>query len=635
MLNLMDVGVDFETYYDGDYSLKKMQNAQYVMDARFEVMGVSIKFESMPAVFVTGTFDEIKEALSKIPWHKARLVAHNARFDGSILEWRFGFKPAAYLCTMVGSRPHFVPKTGSAALDSIGQHLKLQAKGTMVGKMVGKHLTDLTPEEIRDYGTYCCGDTEISYGIRDQLMVVLPAEEQRLIDLTIKKYLRPRLMLDGAKLIARIHELDRERGELLRTIEQRYSVTEKQLRSRDQFAKVLADRGVTIPMKTNDKGTLTYAFAKDDLGFKDLLVHQDPAVRELCNAKLTMSSSLEQARLSRLLDLHNTMNGMLPVPLVYYGAHPGRFSGDEKINLQNLPRVEWHKDKVTLKKGHLRFAVKAQPGYKIITADYMNIEARIVATLAGQTDLIEAFRTGRDVYSEFATEIYGYPVNKKDHPLERFVGKTCILGLGYGMGWKKFQHKMATEGVIFTDQEARRIVALYRSKYPGIPALWKALDQLAGKFLIDPTGLYVWKGITFAHERIILPNGMPIQYPDIASGPKGLYFRSRKYRALDADGEDAKLSWEDGAKIWGGHFLENIAQGLARIVAVRDELTLTDMGLPPALQVHDELVFHVPEQCLEICEGAIVKVMSRSLDCLPDLPIGVEVGHGDSYGNAK
>ena len=463
MLNLMDVGVDFETYYDGDYSLKKMQNAQYVMDARFEVMGVSIKFESMPAVFVTGTFDEIKEALSKIPWHKVRLVAHNARFDGSILEWRFGFKPAAYLCTMVGSRPHFVPKTGSAALDSIGQHLKLQAKGTMVGKMVGKHLTDLTPEEIRDYGTYCCGDTEISYGIRDQLMVVLPAEEQRLIDLTIKKYLRPRLMLDGAKLIARIHELDRERGELLRTIEQRYSVTEKQLRSRDQFAKVLADRGVTIPMKTNDKGTLTYAFAKDDLGFKDLLVHQDPAVRELCNAKLTMSSSLEQARLSRLLDLHNTMNGMLPVPLVYYGAHPGRFSGDEKINLQNLPRVEWHKDKVTLKKGHLRFAVKAQPGYKIITADYMNIEARIVATLAGQTDLIEAFRTGRDVYSEFATEIYGYPVNKKDHPLERFVGKTCILGLGYGMGWKKFQHKMATEGVIFTDQEARRIVALYRS----------------------------------------------------------------------------------------------------------------------------------------------------------------------------
>lgn len=627
---LIDVGLDFETYYDQDYSLKKIENAQYVMDARFEAIGFSLKFPGQKTQWFTGNFDTLKSVLSTVPWNKVRVVSHNARFDGSILEWRFGFKPAAYLCTMVGSRPHFVPKTGSMSLDSIGQHLKLQAKGTAVHKMAGKHRIDLSELEIADYGSYCCTDTDIAYGIAERLVEILPLDEQELIDLTIKKYLRPRLRLDGKKLVERIHALDVERGALVKHIEETYGVTEKQLRSREQFAQLLKARSVPVPMKKNAKGNLTYAFAKDDAGFKELLVHADETVRELVAAKLVMSSSMEQARLARLLDLHNTMNGMLPVPLVYYGAHPGRFAGDEKINLQNLPRVEFNKDK-TLKKGHLRYCIVAPLGYAIVAADYSNIEARIVATLAGQTDLIEAFRDGKDVYSWFASLIYGYPINKKDNPLERFVGKSCILGLGYGMGWRKFQLRMAMEGVIFSDRQAQGIVKLYRETFPKIPELWRALDQLAGKFLINPGALYVWRGLTFAHERIVLPNGMPIQYPDIAAGPNGLYFRSRKMQSLNEE----PLEWEDGKSIWGGTFLENISQGLARIIAVRDELRLTGMNLPVALQVHDELVFCVPESTVDICEKAIASVMTTAVEWMPALPIAVEINHGASYGNAK
>jgi len=153
--------------------------------------------------------------------------------------------------------------------------------------------------------------------------------------------------------------------------------------------------------------------------------------------------------------------------------------------------------------------------------------------LAGQDDLVEAFRTGADIYSEFASKIYGFKVNKHDHPKERFVGKTCILGLGYGMGWKKFLLKMLQEGIEMDAKEAKRIVYLYRDTYPKIKAAWGTLDALAAKFLTDPTGMYVWKNLTFMHERIVLPNGMPIQYPDIAKGPQGLYFRSRKWQALN------------------------------------------------------------------------------------------------------
>jgi hypothetical protein len=635
--SLIDCVLDFETYYDKDYSLRKLENAQYVLSPMFESMGFSIKLGHAPTQFITGDFDTQKKALSTIPWDKVRAVSHNARFDGAILEWRFGFKPAAYLCTMVGSRPHFVPKTGSASLDSIGQHLKLRAKGNYVSKMEGRHQADLTAAEWAGYGEYCKGDTEIAHGIMQELNDILPAEEQELIDLTLKKYLRPKLLLDRPKLMARMVELETERGAVLRHIESTYGVTQKQLASRPQFAEVLTKLGVTIPMKTkvrkNGEEYQTYAFAKDDVGMKDLLINDSKAVRELCQAKLMVSSSLEQSRVARLIDLCDTTGGYLPVPMVYYGAHTGRFSGDEKINLQNLPRVEW-KDGA-LKKGHLRYALVAPEGYEVVAADFSNIEARIVATLSKSWDLVKGFRNGEDIYSWFATLIYGFAVNKKDHPVERFVGKTCILGLGYGMGWKKFLIKMIESGIDMNQAEAQRIVKLYRDTFPNIPKLWRYLDSLAGKYLIGPTGMFAWNEMIFSRERITLPNGMPMQYPDIASGPEGLYFRSRKFKSLSENGELENLTYETGNKIWGGTFLENICQALARIIATRAEARLAGMGLPAAMQVHDELVWCVPKILVGKVLQAIEFEMTRQVDWLPELPIAVEIKHGPSYGDAK
>jgi hypothetical protein len=136
----------------------------------------------------------------------------------------------------------------------------------------------------------------------------------------------------------------------------------------------------------------------------------------------------------------------------------------------------------------------------------------------------------------------------------------------------------------------------------------------------------------FMHERIILPNGMPIMYPDIAKGPEGLYFRSRKFKALS---EDEVLDWQDGNNIWGGSFLENICQALARIIATRSEMRLAALNVVAALQAHDELVFHVPTQLVNICKQAIESEMTKSVDWMPNLPIAVEMNHGDSYGDAK
>ncbi len=633
---MIDVALDFETFFDQDYSLKKMQNAEYVMDSRFESIGFSIKVGVFPVKWITGTFEHQKKCLSHIPWDKARLIAHNARFDGSILEWRFGFKPAQYLCTMVGSRPHFVPKTGSMSLEKISAHLGFPPKGNTVHAMLGRHRDDLSAQELRDYGDYCARDTDNAWMIANELVKVLPEEELRLIDLTLKKYIRPALRLDGHKLLARIQEVHQERRVMLEGIHAKYGVTRAMLASRTQFANVLSQYGADIPMKPTSKNAkkqgMTYAFAKNDAAFQQLLVYSHRAeVRELIQAKLMISSTQEQARLARLLSLHNTMNGYLPVPLVYYGAHTGRFSGDESINLQNLPRVEWKDGKLI--KGQLRYCVVARPGYQIIAADFSNIEARLVATLAGQEDLILGFKNGEDIYSSFATDIYGYKVTKNTHPMERFVGKCVILSLGYGMGWERFLLRMRQEGLPFDEKEAKRVVYLYRERYSKIPALWKTLDHLAEQYLPNRTSLHVWKELTFMYERILLPNGMPIQYPDIAYSrdQQRLLFRSRNHQIIGAQ----TLLEEHGKSIWGGTFLENISQGLARIIATRAELKLSTFNLPVVLQVHDELVFHVPEPIVEVCKKAISHAMTMRVDWMPDLPINVDIKSGPSYGECK
>jgi DNA polymerase bacteriophage-type len=150
--------------------------------------------------------------------------------------------------------------------------------------------------------------------------------------------------------------------------------------------------------------------------------------------------------------------GKLPIPLKYYGAHTGRWAGSDKVNFQNLPS----RDK---KKKTLKNAVIAPEGYMVINCDSSQIEARVLAWLAGQDDVVKAFAEGRDVYSEFATKIYKKPISKAN-PIERFVGKTCILGLGYGTGALKLQHTLKTQppGAVVTEDEAKEFVSIYRTQ---------------------------------------------------------------------------------------------------------------------------------------------------------------------------
>lgn len=618
---LVDLGLDFETYYDSDYTLKKFTTTEYLLDPRFEIIGVGL-VSGKQKVWFSGPLDYIRLMLNPLPWHRIRVVAHNAIFDGGILEWKLGIKPAKYMCTMMGVRPYVTPYTGRSDLGSTLKFLDLGEKGTDVQNHVGRKRADFTVEQLASYGEYCKGDALGSLRIAQWLSSKLPEDEQELIDLTIKKFLHPKLHVNTDIIDHHLNRINLSKAALVGALA-KCNITAEQIRSRPQFRKLLESKGVAAPLKTSIRtGQLTEAFSKQDAPF--LALQNDPKVGWLIEARLALASNMEETRLTRVRAVAKATGGSLPVPLLYYGAHPGRFSGLDKINLQNLPRLKkLPDDTIDPNSGSLRRALVAPPGSTVIAADLAQIEARITAVLAGCVELITAFRENRDVYSAFASEIYGRRITKADL-IERFVGKTCILGLGFGMGWGKFHKQMALAKVAMSPKKAADVVYLYRRMYAKIPDLWAMMEFYVNQ-MRDPRCLEIRGPLTLMHERIVLPNGMPIIYPELDVTPgQGFTFKDR--RAYDG---------ETRVHLWGGAVTENVVQALARIILTRAELRLAKAGLRAALQVHDELVFVVRDKKVGIATQAIRLAMEAPVDFLPELPVKVEISHGKSYGEAK
>jgi DNA polymerase len=404
--------------------------------------------------------------------------------------------------------------------------------------------------------------------------------------------------------------------------------------SNEKFAKLLRKRGVDVPMKTSaTTGKETYAFAKTDLDFLALQDHHDPVVQTLVAVRLGLKSTLEETRTSNLIAA--SKRGPLPIMLNYYGAHTGRFSGGDKLNLQNLP---------SRGDNTIRRALRAPKGHKIISCDSSQIEARMVAYIAGQTDLVQQFREGRDVYSEFASDIYHRKISKSDK-VERFVGKTCILGLGYMTGSPKLRDTLKRGqgdiSVDVTEAEAKEIVDIYRRKNHKIVSLWGACGYALSSMVAGRSGR-IGELLTYNSSGILLPNGMTLQYHGLqAKGHQFLYVQDRRMftRAMKARlGGDQSSVGEDlvpgQSRLYGGKVTENLVQALARIVVSGQMLKIKEAGYHVAFQVHDENVCVVPDAQAEQAQKDIEEIMSTPPSWAPDLPVACEAGMADTYGDA-
>jgi DNA polymerase len=452
------ITIDFETYYDKQFSLSKMTTEEYVRSDQFEVIGMGIKIDDGKAWWVTD--NDIIATLNSFDWSQHAILCHNTMFDGAILSWLYGIKPKVWLDTLCMARAiHGVEAGGS--LKALAERYELGVKGDEVINALGKRRVDFSDADLDRYGAYCRNDVDLTYNLFLQLLKQdFPKQELKVIDTTLRMFIEPTLELDLPGLESHLENVKAKKAALLAAAEADRDL----LMSNDKFAELLGKLGVEAPKKVSARtGKETWAFAKTDEEFKALLEHPDPRVQMLVSARLGVKTTLEETRTQRFIDI--ALRGKLPVPIRYYAAHTGRWGGDDKINLQNLPSRGSNA-------GRLKSSITAPEGHVIIDSDSSQIEARTVAWLAGQEDLNSAFTNGEDVYKIMASAIYAKPADEITKA-ERFVGKTTVLGAGYGMGAVKFQMQLKTFGVDVDLDECKRIIDVYRKTYPAIPALWK------------------------------------------------------------------------------------------------------------------------------------------------------------------
>ena len=600
--------LDFETYYSQTFSLTKLTTEEYVRSPEFETIGVAVCEQGAGPQWFSGTKADTKKFLDSFELDKHLVIAHNAMFDMAILNWQFDIRPKGIADTLSMARAIHGTEV-SVSLKALAEHYELGVKGTEVLQAQGKRRIDFNAQDLAQYGEYCKNDVVLTMGLFEKLSAGFPPSELRLIDLTIRMFSEPSLWLDGNLLHDHLGVVRQRKESLLASIEKEKEL----LMSNDKFAELLIAQGIEPPRKISaTTGKEAWAFAKTDEGFKELLEHENEVVQALASARLGVKSTIEETRTERFIEI--AQRGLFPIPLRYYAAHTGRWGGDDKVNLQNLPRGSILKD-----------AIMAPPGHVVVDSDSSQIEARTLAWLAEQNDLVDAFERGEDVYRIMASSIYNKATEEisKD---ERFVGKTTILGCGYGMGSTKFKTQLKTFNVEIEEEEATRIIKVYRQTYDWIPQLWNQAGKALDAIINNQSAPLGKAGVLEVEGRkgIRLPNGLYVKYPNLRKmrneqGKDEYVYDTRKGKAVVPN------------RIYGGKVIENVCQALARII-IGEQMLQVAKKYKVVMTVHDAIACVIPEQEAETGQEYVEICMRMRPKWAQDLPLSCESGMGRSYG---
>ena len=608
------ITLDFETYYATNYGLggRRCTTEEYVRHERFEVVGVSVKVDDGRTEWFSGTMANTRKFLHTFDWGNSLAVAHNAMFDMAILNWHFDIKPKRIADTLSMSRAIHTIEVGGS-LDALVTYYGLGTKGKEVLDAINKNRLDFTPEDLAAYGSYCVNDTELTYKLFLILAKDFPVDELKLIDLTLRMFTEPAIVLDKDLLVAHLKKIAAGKEILMDKI----AHDRKALMSNPKFAAVLTQLGVTVPMKISPTtGKETFAFAKTDDGLQALQDHPDIKVQNLVSARLGVKSTLEEKRTQRFIDIAE--RGALPVPLRYYAAHTGRWGGDDKINMQNLPRGS-----------QLKYALRAPPGFKFIDFDLSQIEVRVLAWLAGQEDILASFENGEDIYRNMAATIYSKSTDDVTKE-ERFVGKQTILGCGYGLGSMRFQSQLQSLGVGLPTSDCQHIIQTYRNSFPQIRGFWgQATTSL--KAIMHRNNMPLGRGGVLqvdGDKGIRLPNGLYLRYPNLRT----VISQETSRNEYVYDIRRGKALKEN--RIYGGKVVENICQAVARIV-IGEQLLRVSKDYKIVMTVHDAIGCVVPEADVNQAMISIADTMKIRPVWATELPLDCEGGFGNSYGECN
>lgn len=609
-MQLERIVTDAETLWDDDYTLKKQSTSEYVRDSRFECHGFSIlrESEAFKPRFVRGP--QLRSYFNSIDWSNTECIAHNGHFDFLILAEKYGVIPKRYFCTQAAAR--YVHRGNLRhGVEDLARFYELQGKKDGLLQVKGKRIADFTDEDWAALEPYAIHDGKLELYYYLKMAPLMPESERELMDISFRMWTQPTLEVDLPLAYEALADAEKIRNDKLDAGGVDISI----LRSRNKFAALLRDMGIEPPMKkSKTTGKPTYAFARNDEAFADLLLHPDEAVRDVVEAKLESSSNIALTRAKRLITMGET--GPVVVALQYWGAKPGRFSGTNKINWQNFVRGS-----------KLRKSVRAIKDHVVVKADQSNIECRMNAWFWGQEDLVERFRRKEDVYSDMATDIFGYPVNRKYKELaangeefypqfsEGFVGKTTVLQLQYQSGPERLRHALATgkeAQIKLSIDECKRIVyEVYRVKNHHIAAGWQTAQEWL-HFLANGRGQLTYKCITLdADERKVWgPDGTFLYYPALHQDESGDFV----YKDLGG------ANW---IYIYGGKFVENLIQWLSRTTMAANMLEIAKR-YHIANQEHDSVFEVVPKHQADEALKFTLETFRTTPVWAPGLPLDAE-----------
>ena len=652
------LAVDFETYWNSKtYTLSKMTTEEYIRDKSFNAFGCCFHElgSQQPTEWVRG--DDLPEFLSGIDWGRTAVLAHNAQFDVSILSWKYGVTPAFIFDTLSMARALRGVEVGNS-LARLAEFFGLPDKGKAVHSTDG--VGELDPALERGLADYCKHDVYLCEEIFKRLVVGYPASELRLIDMTLKMYTEPVLLLDKLMLVNALEEEKEKREELLK----RLDVTNKTLASNKLFAELLRTLNVEPPtkkkkptVKTPEPKGVNFAFAKTDAMFQAMLNGDNEDVAALCEARLKVKSTTERTRAQRFLEI--SQRGPLPVPLSYYGALSGRWTASKgsAINMQNLKRGSF-----------LRKAIMAPDGCQLVVGDLSQIEPRVLAWLADYAEMLDIFRSGADPYAAFGAQMFNIPGMTKDsHPDLRQSAKSALLGCGYGLGWasfaqqlmvgflgappvrydKEFARKLGVDKAYVdkfldwednvvkmleiphtcTDKEllihcvaAKKIIDIYRNTAHPVVSFWEMCSGLIDTALAQGRE-FRYKCLVFRKGEIELPNGMKLLYPDLR-------------QVKDDKGRSQWVYGPDATKLYAGKITNNVTQAVARIV-MTDGMLRVSKRYPVKGTVHDELIAVVPNAEVADAKTWVLAQMTMEPRYLPGIPLNADGGAHRRYGLAK
>ena len=594
------IALDFETYYDNTLNVTELGPRRYAHD-----LILNNKPPYLISLASPGGLTYVGP-LSSCPWKKFYpsngIVAHNASFDKVIFQAcaEAGLVPAEWsrvpwFCTADMSAYLNAPRNLQGAVKCL---LGVDISKDLRSRMKGRLFDSLSAKDRMDMENYALRDATLCLALWEKFSGEWPEFERKVSEINREA---------GIYGVAINESLIREfkatlshamfRAEQILPWRNGEAGSESKILSPKALAEACRRNGIPCPENTNEDSPECEAW---EATYSEKFPWVK-AMREYRKANILLKKLATMEKQS--------IDGVLPFNLLYFGAHTGRFSGSNRMNMQNLPGRK-------ASETPLRKVIVPRKDNLLCVIDWAQIEPRILYWMVKDTESLSALRDGAQIYELYARRHMGYsdpePLKEKN-PQLYVAAKAAVLGLGYGCGAKRYVSvAKSLAGLELTPEESVSQVQQYRGSNPRIVAMW---SQLIFQARIHAS----------RHEdyHLQLPSGRVLHYYKLSS------IRNEK-----GDGLRAEVCL-DGSKITflhGGRITENWVQATARDVFAVGLTRLHEAGFRNLFHVHDEYVLEIPNSSDRAdVEKRLREILLAPIPWLPDCPLDISIDWGDSY----